>query len=381
MKLKLHSPAALLCLAVSWSAAVSAQNADDSAGSVGVRPPVMSLRDVMTDAMRQHEANSAANEATEAPSAPEHAVEEAPAVQEASAADDGPDPADAPPEADPPPAQRPTASTSSIANARAQATAAAQPPRIRPSHRDSVKPAPSRMTVESGTNHVIGIAFSHLNRIITPFANPVVKTTSLATTTAEGSIVYVATNLPEPVGLFIHDADQPEVAISLTLVPSEIPPVSTQVSVKGYEPEDVPKIRHEPTLATAFEQEHTYLDMLKVLLKDLALGRVPDGYGFKRIAGHFPGMPTCVMPGIHVIPLQLITGTSLQVVVGKAQNTSTAMTSVREDACAGPGLRAVAAWPSPRLAPGEAAEIYFVLDAAQHIAPERQRPSILGGVR
>jgi conjugal transfer pilus assembly protein TraK len=245
--------------------------------------------------------------------------------------------------------------------------------------RADIKPAPAEITVNSGQNHVIGVAFSHLNRILTPFPNPVVKTTSLATTSVEGSIVYVATNLPEPIGLFIHDETSPNVAISLTLVPAEIPPISTRVQIRDYTPDAMPVVRSQPSLATAFEQEHTYLDALKAIMRDLATGKVPDGYGLAPLGGHFAGMPECAIPGIHVVPLQLLTGTSLQVVVGKALNTSTSVAEVREDACRGKGLRAVAAWPRTTLQAGEATELYLVIDVPDVADDANARPSVLGG--
>src|SRR5699024_1112142 len=44
-----------------------------------------------------------------------------------------------------------------------------------------------------GVNQIIPIAKSHLNRIITPFADPVIHTTSTAQISTKGSILYVAT--------------------------------------------------------------------------------------------------------------------------------------------------------------------------------------------
>jgi conjugal transfer pilus assembly protein TraK len=252
-----------------------------------------------------------------------------------------------------------------------------RPPIARPL--PAVKAPPAELVVESGKNNVIGVAFSHLNRIITPFAKPVVKTTSVATTSVEGSIVYIATNLAEPVGMFIHDEARPDVAISLTLVPAEMPPVSTNVRIKGIEEQSAPKIAARPTLATAFEQEHSYLDMLKVLFRDLALGRVPDGYGFEEVGGFHPDMPNCNIPGIHVVPLQLVTGASLRAFVARAQNTSTVIREVREDACATAGVRAVAAWPRTEIAPGQAVELYIAVDVPSAEDRAAQRPSLLGG--
>jgi hypothetical protein len=48
-------------------------------------------------------------------------------------------------------------------------------------------------TFESLANELIPIAVGHLNRLVTPFDNPMVTTTSQATTSSKGKIVCVAT--------------------------------------------------------------------------------------------------------------------------------------------------------------------------------------------
>ena len=50
---------------------------------------------------------------------------------------------------------------------------------------------------------MIEIAIDHLNRIVTPFANPVVRTVAAASTSVDGHVVYVATSTEEPLSLCI----------------------------------------------------------------------------------------------------------------------------------------------------------------------------------
>lgn len=342
----------------------------------GARPPVMSVRDVMQAANpAQNDGEAPAQRQVGVPglSAP---VPQPTAPPPASFSEEPPVEA----EGQEPP-QRPAEPNGvKDEDARAPEARRIEPPRPTGGapNRPFVKPAPARMSVNSGENHVVGIAFSHLNRIITPFTKPVVKTTSVATTSVEGSIVYVATNLSEPVGLFIHEEARPELAISLTMVPAEIPPVSTSISVNGMEETGGTRVAAKHSLATAFEQQHTYLEMLKVLFRELAMGRVPDGYGFEEVSGFHRDMPRCEMAGVHVVPLQLLTGSALRAFVGRAQNTSQSPREISEAACAAPGVRAVAAWPRTRLLPGEATELYVVLDVPTPEESVPQRPSLLG---
>ncbi|MOA22262.1 hypothetical protein D3C78_1428090 [compost metagenome] len=46
--------------------------------------------------------------------------------------------------------------------------------------------------------------------------------------------------------------------------------------------------------------------------------------------------------------------------VGVMENKSSQVIEFREPACAGEGVKAVAAWPSPILKPGEKSEVYVV---------------------
>ena len=54
--------------------------------------------------------------------------------------------------------------------------------------------APQQIQIKPGINELMPIAVGHLNRLVTPFDNPVVTTTSQATTSTKGKIVYVATS-------------------------------------------------------------------------------------------------------------------------------------------------------------------------------------------
>jgi conjugal transfer pilus assembly protein TraK len=62
---------------------------------------------------------------------------------------------------------------------------------------------PRTVSVPPGTTALIEIAIDHLNRIVTPFRNPVVHTVSQASTSVDGRVVYVATATEEPVALYV----------------------------------------------------------------------------------------------------------------------------------------------------------------------------------
>jgi hypothetical protein len=92
---------------------------------------------------------------------------------------------------------------------------------------------PKTIRVSPGTTAIVEVAIDHLNRIVTPFASPQVRTVSRATTQVDGNAIYVATASEEPVSLFITEAGDTATAISLTLAPRHIPPREVRLVLTG----------------------------------------------------------------------------------------------------------------------------------------------------
>src|SRR5690606_3817487 len=136
------------------------------------------------------------------------------------------------------------------------------------------------LQVAPGVNEIIVVSRGHLNRLVTPFEHPVVKTVSKASTQVEGNIVYVASESEEPVTLFINDEEYAEVAISLTLVPKAVPPREVRLSVDAAASQNLPisvmgNVRRRV-------QAQPYVQTLKDLMRDLALGEIPEGYNLRK---------------------------------------------------------------------------------------------------
>ena len=92
---------------------------------------------------------------------------------------------------------------------------------------------PKTIRVAPGTTAIVEVAIDHLNRIVTPFSAPQVRTVSPATTQVDGNAVYVATANEDPVSLFITEKGDTATAISLTLAPRHIPPREVRLVLTG----------------------------------------------------------------------------------------------------------------------------------------------------
>jgi len=252
-------------------------------------------------------------------------------------------------------------------------------PRPRPVAR-RVSTPPAEVTMEPGKNASWVIARDHINRIVTPFAKPSLRTTSTASTSIEGSIVYIAAPTTDPISLFIFDESDPEQAISLTLTPQDNhAPVSTRVNLIGWEKERArSRLPANPEQALARERQHPYLETLAALLRDVARGQVPDGYGYEALSGEpQPGAPVCDMPGIHIQPLQRLTGADFQIWVARAVNTGHYSVAIQEERCTRTQLRAVAAWPLTTLNVGDSTELYMLVATPNDSEPSIPRPSLI----
>src|SRR5699024_8590655 len=135
-------------------------------------------------------------------------------------------------------------------------------------------------------NEIIPIARNHLNRIITPFAHPVVNTVSKAKIKAHDSVLYIATTQTSPVTMYVRPKGQEDPALSLTLVPEAIAPRQITLTIKGAEHE----IRFSPSEAKHWEQARPYVKTLVKVMRTLAHGETPSGYGLQK--WHKGDLPT-----------------------------------------------------------------------------------------
>jgi hypothetical protein len=136
---------------------------------------------------------------------------------------------------------------------------------------------PKTVTVEPRTTAIVEVAINHLNRIVTPFAAPQVRTVSTATTQVDGNVVYVATASEEPVALYLTDGQDPKTALSLTLAPRHLPPHEIRLQPSGG-----PWRGGVARGSTGPAQAQPYVEGLVAAFRDLAKNRLPTGRQARR---------------------------------------------------------------------------------------------------
>ncbi|WP_231890671.1 TraK domain-containing protein [Methylomonas koyamae] len=141
---------------------------------------------------------------------------------------------------------------------------------------------PQHIAVKPGINELMPIAVGHLNRLVTPFEHPVVTTTSQATTSTKGKIVYVATADETPVTLYITPGDNQDIALSLTLIPKHIPAREIHLDLDKDSYQLLNQWQHADAASrTSSQQEQAYINQLKTLFRDLGLQKTPPGFSLR----------------------------------------------------------------------------------------------------
>jgi len=238
---------------------------------------------------------------------------------------------------------------------------------------------PPHIAVKPGINELMPIAVGHLNRLVTPFEHPVVTTTSQATTSTKGKIVYVATADETPVTLYITPGDNQDIALSLTLIPKRIPAreIHLDLNKDSYQLLDQWQ-RSDAGKPNSDQQEQAYISQLKTLFRDLGLQKTPAGYSLRE--PKLQEQIRCLQDRVQIKTGQVLEGQDRLILVGLAKNTGGDMLEFDERSCSTTqqDVLAISVWPNVVLKPQEATELYVVVRQAPEVSTSL-RPSLLGG--
>lgn len=111
---------------------------------------------------------------------------------------------------------------------------------------------PNQVTIIPGRAELMPMAIGHLNRIETPFTDPMVRTSAAADALSvefDQNFVYVSLN--QAVTLFIHERGHPDPAVVVALIPEQIAPRQVRINVPSTIAAQIKKQAPRPTKPTA----------------------------------------------------------------------------------------------------------------------------------
>lgn len=262
----------------------------------------------------------------------------------------------------------------SVEDAARQAVPGARPP-TPPVSPDATPEnlGPVSLRVKPGVNEVVTISRGYLNRIVTPYHNPRVRTAQEdAAIEVVDNVVLISTHSEKAVGLFITPEEGGD-SISLSLIPQLHPPREVHLSFadSAYAQATGAMISAR---AKRWEQKSPYVRTLTELAQMLARLKVPPGYVVARPRPQDAAF-LCEINHAAVHVAQVIEGAKLRVGVLPVKNISDTAITLRESDCYRDGVLAVAAWPSATVAPGESVELYVVRRRDGSVTRRAARPS------
>lgn len=300
------------------------------------------------------------------------------------------------------PRQAPSASVSSMparvvevtrnegSNVRPEDLPAVPAAYVAPAPRKPTVPVETRqdVVVSNGANVLIPISRGQINRIVTPFENPQIQTVSTAELEVASNVVYVTPSDDMPVTMFITPEDDEGIAVSLTLLPQSIPPIQANLLFSQAVPGSAGGAPGHQTIAMGgigysgqakrWERSQPFMDTLRDMMRELALGNLPRGYTLANMLTG-TGIPSCKQDGVSYdfSKSQFILGHDFRIFIAVAQNQSSQNVEVSHSACTHPNRAAVAFWPHEILEPGQKTEVFLVTRIPQVKANTSTRPSLL----
>ena len=163
---------------------------------------------------------------------------------------------------------------------------------------------PPVVPVLPGRAEILPMATGHLNRIETPFGDPMVRTSAQADAlNVEFDQNYIYVSVTQPVTLFIHQRGYPDPAVVVSLVPQRIAPRQVRLSIPPPMTAQVKKNeaaatgKAAGTTAAAGPQPNSKgirrstpagrtTSSLAHLIQTFARGRVPKGFQHVSLAGY-----------------------------------------------------------------------------------------------
>lgn len=247
---------------------------------------------------------------------------------------------------------------------------------------------PVQINMKPGVNEIVAIAKGHLNRVVTPFSNPIVSTVSDADISTKENVVYVSTYNSSPVTIFVTQKDSESVALSLTLVPKKVPPQEIFLSsgvgnvaglVGGGNSGSFFGTGVVNKAAERWEKKSRYLETIKAVMVSLAKGEMPTGYQMSPLANVLSVLPepVCRQDGLNFdwSNGQALFGQNLNVTVGLVHNNSNQDVEIEANPCL--GIAAFASWPEVYLQPGQKTEVYVIRKQNEYVQKATPRPSLL----
>lgn len=244
-----------------------------------------------------------------------------------------------------------------------QRTAISQEPNTTLTRPSYVTPAPitldaatlkqQTVVIDNDDTHVVPVSQGNINRINTPFRNPIVLVNGGARYKVVGQDVYLIMESDQPIGIFVREDDNlanNSPVASLTLVPKAIATQNITLTLESSLKDRLSNPNGKiPT---------DYTDVLRSTMAAVAQGKLPDGYSRSNVSGK----AIARIGAVVLRPKTIYSGVENNVFVYVAQNVSSNYVELSEPSFWHKGVRAVSFNGDIKLAPSKSTEVIIIAD-------------------
>lgn len=223
---------------------------------------------------------------------------------------------------------------------------------------DEASLKPNVLHTKVGVNEVLRLSSSFLNRISTPFTDPVIVDISGSQSHIIGSEVFFLPKDGQPVGVYIFDKSNPAQTISLTLVPQGgIPGQNILVKVENFRALGNLALTNDPGAAGQAKpnQGNDNEGMLSNLILGAINGKIPGFTPVPLEAG------VAKIEDIEVIPDAVFQGYYLDVYRYQLHNVGVRNLAMNEGVFYREGIKAISFFPNDSLSPGTSTFVFLVV--------------------
>lgn len=218
---------------------------------------------------------------------------------------------------------------------------------------DSANLRQQTVTIDNDDTHVVAVSAANMNRINTPFRNPIVLVNGGAKYKVVGQDVFLVMESDQPIGVYVREDDNlanNSPVASLTLVPKAIPMQNISIVLANTMRERL----SNPNAKIATD----YQDVLRLTMGQVAVGKLPDGYSKSNVREK-----TVTRVGaVTLRPKLIYSGVENNIYVYTAQNVTGQYVELSEPSFWHKGVRAVAFNEKIKLAPNDTTEVIIVAD-------------------
>ena len=234
--------------------------------------------------------------------------------------------------------------------------------------------SPVKLQISPGQQQPVTLSRLHLNRIVTPFPAPQIRTIDQADIRIEGSVIYLSSQQEEPFVVYITPHDSEVHALSLLVTPLDVPPKEIQLTLSK---QWLQKLNRNREVAKRFEEAGDYQHTITEVLSTLVKGQIPEGYDLGKV--HKTNFQPCQQDGLmfDFSKGQHVQGHHFNVLVGTARNTTEKPVTFKEPNCHSQNVAAVSMWPKNTLYPGQRRELFILSSTTEPESAPVIRPSLL----